>query len=80
MQTLNFDVSGVTRGGCAESMQRVLSKLNGVARAEVNVSPGIAVVNIDPRRMTSAQIERAIAGLGYRAKARSTGNAAGAQP
>jgi copper chaperone len=70
MQTLKFDVSGMTCGGCTGSVQRALSKLDGVSHAEVSLRPGIATVVTDPARVTPAQIESAIAGLGYPAKVR----------
>ena len=70
MQTLSFDVSGMTCGGCTGSMQRVLSKLDGVSHAEVSLRPGTATVVTDPARVTAAQIESAITGLGYPAKVR----------
>ena len=70
MQTLSFDVSGMTCVGCTGSVQRALSKIDGVNHAEVTLHPGIASVVADPARFTSAQIEAAITGLGYQAKAR----------
>ena len=70
MQTLSFDVSGMTCGGCTGSVQRALSKIDGVSNAEVTLHPGVASVVVDPERVTSSQIEAAITGLGYRAKAR----------
>lgn len=70
MQTLSFDVSGMTCGGCTGSVQRTLGKLDGVSHAEVTLHPGVATVVTDPARITSAQIESAIAQLGYPAKAR----------
>ena len=73
MQTLNFDVSGMTCGGCTGSVQRALSKIDGVSHAEVTLRPGAATVFADPARVTSAQIEAAITGLGYPAKARAAG-------
>ena len=33
MQTLSFDVCGMTCGGCTASVQRALSKINGVSQA-----------------------------------------------
>ena len=69
MQTLSFDVSGMTCGGCTGSVQRTLSKIDGVSQAEVTLHPGVASVVADPQRVTSAQIEAAITGLGYHAKA-----------
>ena len=70
MQTLNFDVSGMTCGGCTGSVQRTLSKIDGVSHVEVRLRPGVASVVADPARVTSAQIEAAITGLGYPAHAR----------
>lgn len=73
MQTLSFDVNGMTCGGCTGSVQRALSKLDGITHAEVTLSPGVATVVVDPTRVTPAQIESAISQLGYPAKARPTG-------
>ncbi|WP_455342644.1 heavy-metal-associated domain-containing protein [Variovorax durovernensis] len=70
MQTLSFDVSGMSCGGCTGSIQRALSKIDGISRAEVTLSPGIATVVVDPTRVTPTQIESAISRLGYPAKAR----------
>ena len=70
MQTLSFDVSGMTCGGCTGSVKRTLSKIDGVSHAEVALHPGVASVVADLQRVTSAQIEAAITRLGYQAKAR----------
>ena len=70
MQTLSFDVNGMTCGGCTGSVQRALSKLDGISHAEVSLSPGMATVVIDPAKVTPAQIVSAITHLGYPAKAK----------
>ena len=70
MQTLSFDVNGMTCGGCTSSVQRALGKLDVVSHAEVSLSPGVAMEMVDPTRVTPAQIEAAISQLGYSAKAR----------
>ena len=72
MQTLNFDINGMTCGGCTGSVQRALSKLEGVSHAEVTLHPGTATVLVDPTRASPAQIQAAIAHLGYSAKVRPT--------
>ena len=69
MQTLSFDVSGMTCGGCTGSVQRALSKIDGVVQAEVTLRPGVATVVVDASRVTAAQLESAIARLGFPAKA-----------
>ena len=70
MQTLSFDVSGMTCGGCTGSVQRALSKIDGVVQADVTLRPGVATVVVDAARVTPAQLEAAITRLGYPAKAR----------
>lgn len=70
MDTLIFDVSGMTCGGCTGGVQRMLNKLDGISHAEVTLNPGVATVVADPDRVTSRQIESAITHLGYPAKAR----------
>ena len=70
MQTLSFDVSGMTCGGCTGSVQRALSKLDGITDAKVSLSPGLATVVIDPAKVTVSDIESAISLMGYPAKAR----------
>ncbi len=68
MQTLKFDVQGMTCGGCTCSVQRVLGKIDGVTHVDVSLSPGSATLEADPTRVTPAQIEAAISSLGYQAK------------
>ena len=70
MQTLSFDVSGMTCGGCTGSVQRALSKIDGVVQADVTLRPGVATVVVDTARVTPGQLEAAITELGYAAKAR----------
>ena len=72
MQTLSFDVNGMTCGGCTGSVQRALGKLDGISHVEVSLRPGVATVVVDPTKVTPAQIESAITHLGYPAKARPT--------
>ena len=65
MQTLKFDVHGMTCGGCTGNVQRALGKNVGVSHVVVTLSPGSATVEVDTRRVTSGQIEAAIGSLGY---------------
>lgn len=79
MQTPKFDETGMTSGDCTGSVQRVLSKLDGVSHAEVTFRPGVAAAVVDPDRVTAVQLELVIGGLGYRAKARPVAHVEGAQ-
>ena len=68
MQTLKFDVHGMTCGGCTGSVKRALSKIDGVSHVDVTLQPGSATLEADIARVTPDQIEAAIRGLGYHAK------------
>ncbi|WP_029524205.1 heavy-metal-associated domain-containing protein [Polaromonas glacialis] len=68
MQTLKFDVHGMTCGGCSGSVQRALSKIDGVSHVDVTLRPGAATLEADTTRVTTTQIEAAISSLGYQAK------------
>ena len=68
MQTLKFDVHGMTCGGCTASVQRALSKIDGVSHVDVALSPGSATLEADTSCVTPGQIEAAISSLGYQAK------------
>ena len=68
MQTLNFDVRGMTCGGCTGSVQRALSKIDGVSHVNVALSPGSVTLEADTSRVTPGQIEAAISSVGYQAK------------
>ena len=80
MQTLTFDVNGMTCSGCSSSVQRALSKIDGVSHVEVSLRPGAASVVVDPERVTAAQIEAAITGIGFPTKARPAGHGGNASP
>ena len=80
MQTLKFDVNGMTCGGCTGSVQRALSKMDGVSNVDVTLRPGAATVQVDPTRVTPQQIETAITRLGYQVKARAIDSGGQAAP
>ena len=76
MQTLKFDVHGMTCGGCTGSVQRALSKIDGVSHVDVSLHPGKATLETDTARVTAGQIEAAISSLGYQAKLHAAGTEA----
>ena len=75
METLNFDVCGMTCGGCSARVQHVLSRLDGVEQIEVQLRPGFVAVLVDLARVTPAQIASAIGKVGFLATLSTTGNA-----
>ena len=52
MQTLKFDVHGMTCGGCTGRVQRALSKIDGVSHVDVSLRPGTATLEADTARVT----------------------------
>ncbi|WP_291155103.1 heavy-metal-associated domain-containing protein [Gemmatimonas sp. UBA7669] len=66
-QTITFTVKGMTCAGCVLSTRKVLTRLPGVAKADVSYEKGTAVVTFDPAKVTEAQMIAAIKTLGYTA-------------
>ena len=60
-QPVNFDIRGMTCGGCSMRVQHALGKLDGVGKVEVKLRPGFVTMMIDPGRVTPGQIVTAIA-------------------
>ena len=71
MQSMTFDIDGVSCGGCVGSVKRALQKVDGVSDVEVSLNPGHATVNADVSLASAAQILAAITKLGYHANLRS---------
>jgi len=57
-ETIHFIVTGMTCGGCVNSVRRILNTVNGVIDADVHV--GHLTVTIDPSRVDSLAIQRAL--------------------
>ena len=70
MQTMTFDIHGMTCGGCVGGVQRSLQKIDGVSDIQVSLRPGQATLQVDPSRVSAVQIEATIAKLGYQANFR----------
>ncbi|MBS1147665.1 MAG: putative copper ion binding protein, partial [Proteobacteria bacterium] len=60
-----LSVTGMTCGGCVNSVQKVLLALPGVQRAEVTLTPGQARVLVDPARVERAALVKAIVDAGF---------------
>ena len=70
MQTMIFDISGMTDRACTAGVHRAIAKLDGVAYVDVCQPTGIVTILADVARVTPMQIETAIAGLGFSARVR----------
>lgn len=64
METLHIAISGMNCGHCVAAVKRELARLPGVMIEEVQI--GSAVLRYDPQRVSTGQIEAAVAEAGFR--------------
>lgn len=60
-------IGGMTCASCAQTVEKSLREVNGVAEAEVNFATGKASVEHDPNTAGLEELAEAIEGAGYRA-------------
>jgi copper chaperone len=65
MNDIILPVTGMTCGGCVNSVQRVLAAVPGVQTAEVTLQPGQARVVYDAARTDRAALVQAIVDAGF---------------
>ena len=65
METVALKIKGMTCSGCVASVQRVLSALDGVQRAEVSLEREEATVEYVPERVDVARLRSAVEDAGY---------------
>lgn len=66
-KTITFRVTGMTCGGCVIAVRKVLTRLEGVTKADVSYEDSRAVVTYDPEKVTVEHMIAAIKTLGYEA-------------
>ena len=65
MNEIVLSVTGMTCGGCVNSVQKVLTALPGVQSVEVTLTPGQARVVVDPAQLDRAALVQAIVDAGF---------------
>jgi copper chaperone len=65
MNEIILSVTGMTCGGCVNSVQKVLLALPGVQRADVTLSPGQARVVLDPALIERTALVKAVVDAGF---------------
>jgi copper chaperone len=65
MSEITLSVTGMTCGGCVNSVHRVLAALPGVHSVEVTLSPGQARVVYDETRVDRAALVQAVVDAGF---------------
>jgi len=65
MNEIILSVTGMTCGGCVNSVNKVLTALPGVQSVEVTLTPGQARVAYDPAKLDRAAMVQAIVDAGF---------------
>ena len=65
MQSVTLGISGMTCGGCVRSVNKVLTGMDGVVKADVSLEQQRAEVEFDPARVDVALLKQAIEDAGY---------------
>lgn len=65
MQTLIFNIGGMTCGGCVKSVTRILENTAGVAKAEVSLENQNAVIEFNPAKTDAAALIKAVEDGGF---------------
>lgn len=63
MKTIEFRLEGMTCGGCVQSVQRVLSHLDGVEGSKAEI--GKVVVTFNPEVIDQVGIQTALSKTGF---------------
>jgi Cu+-exporting ATPase len=68
MKQIKLDLIGMSCASCANSIDKVLNKLEGVKNAAVNLANDTAIIDYDENIVTIEQIIDAVEAIGYDAK------------
>jgi len=63
--TSSLKIEGMTCAGCAQTIEKSLEEVDGVAEARVNLATEVASVRYDPNRVSLPQLEKAVEAAGY---------------
>lgn len=66
IQTVIFDVKGMTCNGCASHIENDVNKLMGIVKVNASYEEAATKVEFDQTKVNVAQIEEAINGTGYK--------------
>ena len=65
METVTLNITGMTCGGCVNSVRKVITALDGVSAVDVSLERAQATVSFDPAQSKSADIKNAIRDAGF---------------
>lgn len=65
IKKISLNLTGMTCASCAQNIEKVLNKIDGVKKATVNFSVEKAMIEYDPGKVNPKAFENAITGIGY---------------
>lgn len=65
MQIEQFNVTGMSCGGCVSKVTRTLQSLTGVGHVDVVLSTGEVSAEFDPQHTSAGQLREAVVAAGY---------------
>ncbi|HAR84338.1 MAG TPA: heavy metal translocating P-type ATPase, partial [Clostridium sp.] len=68
MDNKSFKIEGMTCSACANRVERAISKLEGVEKANVNFATETLTVDFNKENLNSQMIEEAVVKAGYGVK------------
>ncbi|GBG13214.1 ATPase [Novimethylophilus kurashikiensis] len=68
MDKVTLDIDGMACGGCVATVQKVLSQIEGVAWADVELGSASAEITYDPSKVQPPALISALAEAGYPSK------------
>ncbi|MBG56103.1 MAG: copper-translocating P-type ATPase [Deltaproteobacteria bacterium] len=74
IKVINLDIQGMTCAGCVSSLEKALSKVDGVHLAEVNFALNRASVRYNPEFANYSQLESAVKAAGFSARLKCENN------
>jgi len=65
MQTVTLKITGMTCGGCVNSVRRVVTGISGVNAVDVSLERAEATISFDPAQSNAADFKNAIRDAGF---------------
>ena len=66
INTVNFDIKGMTCASCEEHVNHEVNKLDGIVTSKVSYENGNAIIEFDQTKTNETEIEKAINSTGYK--------------
>jgi len=66
MKTESYLVEGMTCSGCERTVSKVVSNIDGVAKAKADLRSSTVSVEYDPSKVTIDKIKEAVNKVGYK--------------